>query len=806
MAFIVPLIAGAVGLSATGTAIAQIAVGIGLSFAAKKLTGKKKAASDTSPGGVRLGLQIDTNPPRQVIIGEAATPGSLVYWQLSGTDNSTLHMVFALADHECDSLQKVLVNGKEKARDAGTGQIAGYGSDLIVRFYAGTLTQAADTDLVATSGGRWTTAEKGLGVCYAVVRMVYDEAKFPDGIPDFLFVVRGAKLYDPRTGSTAWSDNPAVAIYNVLRGISVGGEPLLGMNVPADAIRTAEAQAAANACDEAVAKKAGGTEKRYRCNVVIDTSMTNRDIIETLLASMAGECIESGGIYRIMAGVAHAPVVELTDDDLIVTEPLVTRDKRSRNEITNAILGSYTDPTRAYTNVPLPPRTSSADEDEDGGIRLSKTFDLSAVTSRSQAQRVMEVERRRARRMGSAQMRIRARWFVLEPGDWVTYTSDRRRGYVSKTFVVQSKTGNRDLTSDIVLVETDAGIDDWTASIDDIDDSQVIDLASAGPGLSEVTGITLANVTITSAGSVQRPGLNVQWTPITDPTITDLQCEFRRVGDTVALTTNLIIDPSSGSYTWVTGVQSGATYEARLRPVARPQRPVNWSSWVAVTATSSNQVVAVAAYAETVNPAGIPPAVLSAQDRFELSLITQTDDVLGSISQQVADTVASAEKAHAATVEALLGISDNRASIRVEQRLREQADISLAEQITTVLATFDTQAAQVQSQLTALASDVDAQAAAIQTVTTAVEGQTAQVIVLAESINGVEGKFGVAVTANKEVMASDKDAFNRFFHAMLDAGVYLAPSAFEAGFVSAAHTDADIAATVAAADAIFAAG
>jgi glutamate-1-semialdehyde 2,1-aminomutase len=36
-------------------------------------------------------------------------------------------------------------------------------------------------------------------------------------------------------------------------------------------------------------------------------------------------------------------------------------------------------------------------------------------------------------------------------------------------------------------------------------------------------------------------------------------------------------------------------------------------------------------------------------------------------------------------------------------------------------------------------------------------------------------------------MASDKEAFNRFFHAMLDAGRYFAPSAFEAGFVSAAH-------------------
>jgi glutamate-1-semialdehyde 2,1-aminomutase len=53
-------------------------------------------------------------------------------------------------------------------------------------------------------------------------------------------------------------------------------------------------------------------------------------------------------------------------------------------------------------------------------------------------------------------------------------------------------------------------------------------------------------------------------------------------------------------------------------------------------------------------------------------------------------------------------------------------------------------------------------------------------------------------------MACDKEAFNRFFHAMLDAGVYLAPSAFEAGFVSAAHGDGDIRDTLGAAARSFA--
>ena len=56
-----------------------------------------------------------------------------------------------------------------------------------------------------------------------------------------------------------------------------------------------------------------------------------------------------------------------------------------------------------------------------------------------------------------------------------------------------------------------------------------------------------------------------------------------------------------------------------------------------------------------------------------------------------------------------------------------------------------------------------------------------------------------------QVMACDTERFNRFFHLMLDAGVYLAPASYEAGFMSSAHSDADIDATVAAARSAFAA-
>jgi len=77
------------------------------------------------------------------------------------------------------------------------------------------------------------------------------------------------------------------------------------------------------------------------------------------------------------------------------------------------------------------------------------------------------------------------------------------------------------------------------------------------------------------------------------------------------------------------------------------------------------------------------------------------------------------------------------------------------------------------------------------------------------SAQAIGGMFGIYFRASApqsfaEVMQSDKDAFNRFFHAMLGRGVHFAPSAYEAGFVSAAHGEQDIAATISSAEAVFA--
>ena len=102
------------------------------------------------------------------------------------------------------------------------------------------------------------------------------------------------------------------------------------------------------------------------------------------------------------------------------------------------------------------------------------------------------------------------------------------------------------------------------------------------------------------------------------------------------------------------------------------------------------------------------------------------------------------------------------------------------------------------------------------------ESLTARTAAFAEGMAAAAAKHGIAFSAQAigamfglyfspavpqsfaDVMGADTEGFKRFFHLMLDAGHYLAPSAYEAGFVSAAHSEADIAATIAAADRAFA--
>jgi hypothetical protein len=108
--------------------------------------------------------------------------------------------------------------------------------------------QAADADLIAESGGKWTAAHRGEGICYLYIRLEYDVDVFGQvGVPNIAGLARGKKLFDVRTGITVWSDNAALALSDYLRHVQ------LGIGSSSAEVPAAEVITAANISDEAVA-------------------------------------------------------------------------------------------------------------------------------------------------------------------------------------------------------------------------------------------------------------------------------------------------------------------------------------------------------------------------------------------------------------------------------------------------------------------------------------------------------------------------------------------------------------------------
>ncbi len=605
MAFLAPIIGAALQLGAVGQAIVGAGVSLGLGLLARRLMPQP----ETSAYGMSLQLRMDPNDPREILFGRVATAGSLEAHNVYGPNgNDYVQLVFALGDHECDGIEDfIYVDGVQcdlgDAADTSwaTGrEVTGYEGVMWVKFYSGAWDQAADADLVArVPGSGWSTDDRGRGICYVRVTLKFDAKKYKGGLPRFLFVIRGAKLYDWRLDSSnggsgahrwddpdthAWSANPALILYNYLRGISVNGGRLGGMSVPASALPVAAWTAAASACDESVGLKVGGTETRYECHGIIRVGTAHRDVVRDILATMAGTLIDAGGVFRPIAGVAQSPVMDITDEDLMAREALQVIPKLSRSALVNAVFGTYSDPEQAYEAVALPPRLSPDDEEADGGVHIPEHYGLGFVTSGTQGQRVCEIFRRRARRQIRVTCQLRSRFCVLEPGDWVTWSS-ARLGYSDIEMEVGQVTLNRDLTVTVELRETSASVYSWTPATDELDPAAPSNVAAGGSTFTTVAGFTLDTADLPSdTDGVTIPALAATWTAIDDPTVAELVIEYRTVGETVALERR-VLDPTSGSFVWAEGIQGETTYEARVRPVTRPERAVSWTGWVATDQT-----------------------------------------------------------------------------------------------------------------------------------------------------------------------------------------------------------------------------
>ncbi len=691
MAFLVPVIAGALGITSTiGTAIVGLGVSVALGAAARALAPKPSKAG-TQAQGAALSLQTNPDTPRHAIFGEAATAGSLVYWQVSGTNNVTLDVVFALADHECASLEGLFVAGKAVTLENETSHAYGYSytvaefpSAMTVKWYRGAPDQTADAGLVSRSGGAITSAFRGVGVSYVIVTMGYDAKLFPQGLPSFLFVTRGYKAYDPRKDDTAggtgdhrwadpttweWTDNPEIIRYNWRRGIYIGGERLCGMESPTSALPLDSVFAEANICDESVPLNAGGSEPRYRLSLVAPVSMSNREVLRAIVTAMAGKEVYTSGQAKGLAGAARTSVMSITDDDLMAEADFESTEKRTRRELVNAVFGTWRDPAQLYELVAATPRLSSADETEDGG-RYAQHYDLQGVTSGTQAQRILESYRRANRFQHTVAAPLSAKAAALEAGDWITWTS-ARYGW-TRTFEVVTGTPGRDLAQTLALQQVAASIFAWDEDSDELELGEVADLPQGGGLATEVTGFDVTQITVSGDGDAQIPALFIEWDAITDPTVVSLEVEYRKQGGAEVLSYR-VFDVSATNAAITAGVQGGLVYEARARMVTEPARDVDWTAWTATTETAEH-VVDRSVITDAAAPDSITPEMFSAQARLELSLASATAALQGSLSEHVASLRNAAEQAAEQAMNALIDGSTARVQvISLTQQISDHA-------------------------------------------------------------------------------------------------------------------------------------
>lgn len=505
--------------------------------------------SFTAQAGNRTHVVRSSVANRQVIYGRALVSGPLVFAAGSGPDNAYLYMVIALASHECDAIEEIRFNNIP----IGTIDVDGSVIDGDFAYRAQVFThlgepgQAADEFLLSQDIG-WTPDHRLDGTCYLVVKLIYDRNVYPRGIPNISAIVRGKKLYDPRDSSTLWSQNPALAVRDYLASD-------YGLASEDAEIDDTALSAAANICDEAVDLAAGGTEARYTCNGVIDTGLAPRSIMEALLSGMAGALTWPAGLWTLHVGAYETPAVSLNEDDL--AGPLQVRAKVPRQDLYNAIKGTFVDPEQEWQPTDFPAITNATYAAQDGA-QIFRDVAFPVTTSSATAQRLakMIVEKSRQGITVTAPFKLSA--FKVSAWDNVMLSIDAM-GWTDKVFKVTNWQFNETGSINLTLQEEASACYTWSAEetiADPAPDTSLPDaLTMVAPGVPSVTESLFE--TTGSAGVKARATMS--WAASDDAFVLDYLPEYRATGG------DWIVLPATTGLEAVINDVAPGIYEFRLR-------------------------------------------------------------------------------------------------------------------------------------------------------------------------------------------------------------------------------------------------
>lgn len=385
----------ALGFVTGGVGFAIIGGAVGLFVGSQQdaaLKGGRGGTGEPSAQTVR-----SSKAPARFILGRVSTGGVLV-WAQEQTGNQGngewVHLVYVLSEGAVDGLEKIYLGEEE----IGTyGEYASY--QLVVN-----PTQV--NAFLKANCRDWKDSQIGRGLSFVRLSLKHNAEKFPSGIPNVRFVVRGRRdLYDPRTGMTGYSENTALHLLWFLRA---------RCKVPDDEIVFESFASAANVCDEAVGNADGTTGIRYRTGCVIGADEQRTSVIQKLEESCAGQLIRVGGKWMLQAGAYYGPYdFEITEDMVIGTVSGST--EVGNDAAINIVTGTFTDPSQSWAETDFPEVRVQQWVDQDGG-EASESMSLGYVTDAYQAQRLANIKLRRARAGGSLQIPMNFAGYNCRPG------------------------------------------------------------------------------------------------------------------------------------------------------------------------------------------------------------------------------------------------------------------------------------------------------------------------------------------------------------------------------------------------------
>lgn len=331
------------------------------------------------------------------VLGRVSTGGVLAWGQEQAGDQADgewLHMVYVLSEGAIDGLEDIYL-GEEVIQ--AYGEYASY--ELVVD-------PLQVNAFLKTNCPDWRDTQIGRGLSYVRLSFKYNAEKYPSGIPDVRFVIRGRRdIYDPRTGMTGYSANTALHILWFLRN---------RCGVPDDEIVFASFANSASVCDETVANPDGTTAPRYHSGCVIGADESRTQVMQKLQAACGGKLIRVGGRWMLQVGAYYGPYdFEITED--MVTGTVTGNTEPTNDSAINTVRGTFIDPSQAWAETDYPEVSVAEWVIADGG-EAAETLAFSYVSNPYQAQRLANIELRRRRAGGTLSIPMNFVGYNCRPG------------------------------------------------------------------------------------------------------------------------------------------------------------------------------------------------------------------------------------------------------------------------------------------------------------------------------------------------------------------------------------------------------